>query len=196
MTTFDKDAGSRTSDQEELPHDAEKEKEEQGDGSFREQGDELMRTYLSVLAEAEKQLPIDQQLRPLGNHLCSRPADQDQTVAAPIVQQVPLSQLMRHRWDENRAECVLTTCLVQDSLLDKYFWDYIDESFLGEKAVGGHKGRLELLNDLCRMLMDWFVHRRVEERQKWDPKALMDQVLGQIDGKSWALAAKGDLRQD
>ncbi|KAI7782272.1 Altered inheritance of mitochondria protein 9 [Diaporthe eres] len=138
---IDKDAGSRTSDQEESPHDAEKEKEEQGDGSFREQWDELMRTYGGV--------------RPY--HLFSS--------GLP-------------------------------SLLDNYFWDYIDESFLGENAVGGHKGRLELLDDLCRMLMDWFVHRRVEERQKWDPKALMDQVLGQIDGKSWALAAKGDLRQD
>lgn len=30
--------------------------------------------------------------------------------------------------------------------------------------------------------MDWFVDRRVEERQKWDPKALLDQVLGQIFG--------------
>lgn len=202
----DEDAGSHTSDQEELPHDAEKEqeelphnaekeKEQQRDGNFQEQWNELVRTYLSALAKVEKKLPSDQQVRPLGNHLCSRP-DQDQTVAAPTVQQVPLSQLMRHRWDENRAECALTTSLSQGFLLDNYFWDYIDEPCWGENAVGGHKGRLELLNDPCRMLMDWFVHRRVEERQKWEPKALLDQVLGQMDGKSSALAVKGDLRQD
>lgn len=68
-----------------------------------------------------------------------------------------LSPLMRHRWYENRAECALTTSLAQDSLLDNYFWDYIEESCWGENAVGGHKGRLELLKDPCRMLMGWFV---------------------------------------
>lgn len=80
--------------------------------------------------------------------------------------------------------------------MDNYFWDYIDESCWDENAVGGHKGRLELLIDPCRMLMDWFVHRRVEDRQKWDPKVLVGQVLGRMDGKSSALAVNGDLRQD
>lgn len=30
--------------------------------------------------------------------------------------------------------------------------------------------------------MDWFVHRRMEERDKWDPSELMKVVLGQMDG--------------
>lgn len=182
----DGDADSCTADQEELPHDAGK-KKDQGDESFREQWDELVRTYLRALAKVEKKLQGDQQDRPLGNHLCSRP-DRDQTVSAHVAQQLPLFLVMRHRWDENRAEFALTTSLAKSFLLDEYFWDYIDEICWGKNAVGGHKGRLELLNDPCRMLMDWFVHRRVEERQKWDPKALLDQVLGQMDGKSSALA--------
>lgn len=179
-------ADSRTSHREELLHDAEKEKEEKGEGSLKEQWDELVGTYLRAVAKVEKKLQSDQQDRPLGNHLCSRP-DRVQMVSAPAPQQLPPSQIMRHRWDENKAEFALITSLAQSFLLDSYFWGSIDESCWGEN-VGGHKGRLELLNDPCRMLMDWFVHRRVEERQKWDPKALLDQVLGQMDGKSSALA--------
>lgn len=61
--------------------------------------------------------------------------------------------------------------------MDNYFWDFIDESCWGVNVVGGHKRRIELLNNPSRMLMDWFVHLRAEERQKWDPKPLLDQVL-------------------
>lgn len=56
--------------------------------------------------------------------------------------------------------------------------------------------RLELLNAPSRMLMDWFVHRQVEETQAWDPKALLDLVLGQMDGKSSVLVVQDDSRQD
>lgn len=94
---------------------------------------------------------------------------------------------MRQRWDEDRAEFGLTTSLAQNFLLDNFFWNYIDEFYWGENSVGGHEGRFDLLNASRRMLMDWFVHRRVEEQQNWDPKGLLDQVLGQMDGKCLAL---------
>ena len=170
-------------DQEELPDDDENAEEEQGDRDFQEQWDELVRTYLRALEKAEQKLQNCQQLGPLGNHLCSSP----RKGKAADAQQLPLSQLMRQRWDEDRKEFALTTSLSQDYLLDKFFWDYIDESYWGENAVGGHEGRLDLLNPPSRMLMDWLVHCRAEAKQKGDPKVLLDQVLGQMDGKDSAL---------
>lgn len=73
---------------------------------------------------------------------------------------------MRRRWDQDKVEFALTTSLIQTMLLDLYFWDYIDKPCWRENTVSGHQGMLGLLNAPCRMLMDWFVRRRVEERQK------------------------------
>lgn len=183
---MDKGAESGPSDQEEPPHNVEKKKGEQTDEDSQEHWDELVRTYLRALEKAETELQNNQQVQPRGHHLCSRP-NQDQPGPAPIGSH-PLSQLMRHRWDDDRVEFALTTSLVQTMLLDFFFWAYIDEPCWGQNTVGRHEGRLGLLNAPCRMLMDWFVHRRVEERQKWDPKALLDQVLEHIEGKSSELA--------
>ncbi|KAG6359869.1 hypothetical protein INS49_010922 [Diaporthe citri] len=180
-------------DEEELPH-AEKDEQGQGDGNFQEKWDELVRTYLRALEKAEKKLQSNQQDRLLGNHLRSG-SSKDQATAAPIAHQTPLSQLMRHRWDEEKQEFALTTSLAQNFLFDNFVWDYVDEAYWGENVGGGHEGRLGLLSAPCRMLVDWFVHRRAEEKQKWDPKALLDQILGQMDGKSSELVMEDDLRK-
>lgn len=192
---MDKDTDSGTSDQEALPHDAENAEDGQGAGKFREQWDELVRTYLRALDKAERNLQSDQQVRFQSIHLCSS-SSKDQAVAAPVAQQPPLSQLMRHRWEEEMKEYALTTGLTQTHLLDNYFWDYIDESYWGENTLGGHEGRLELLTDPCRMLMDWFVHRRVEEKNTWEPKALLNQILEQMDSKSSVLVVPHNSRQE
>lgn len=84
-------------------------------------------------------------------------------------------------------ELAFTTSLAQNSLLENFFWGYIDEFYWGENSVDGHEGRFELFNLSRRMLMDWFVHRRVQEQQKWDPEDLLDQVLGQMNGNFSAL---------
>lgn len=125
---IDEDADSDSSDQEEQSHDAENEGDKQGDGEkqgngdFQEQWDELVRTYLRALEKAETKLQRNQHARPLGKHLCSS-SSEGQAIVAPIAQQLPLSQLMRQRWDEDRAAFALTTSLAQNFLLDKFFWD-------------------------------------------------------------------------
>ncbi|KAK2603180.1 hypothetical protein N8I77_009658 [Diaporthe amygdali] len=192
---MDKDADSGTSDQEALSHEAENAEDGQGAGEFREQWDELVETYLRALDKAERKLQSNQQIRSQSIDLCSS-SSKDQAVAAPIAQQPPLSQLLRHRWEEEMKEYALTTGFTQTHLLDNYFWDYIDESYWGENTLGGHEGRLELLTDPCRMLMDWFVHRRVEEKTVWKPKALLNQVLEQMDGKSSVLVVPHNSRPE
>lgn len=191
---IDKDTDSDASGINEISHDAEEKEEKQGNGDSEEQWDELVRTYLRALEKAEKKLQSNGQVGPLGNHLCSSSGN-GQAVAAPVAQRLPLSQLMRHRWDEDRVTFALTTSLAQNFMLDNFFWDYVDGHYWGANTVGGHEGRLELLNASSRMLMDWFVHRRAEEKHKWDPKALLDQVLAQMDGKSSALVVGDDVRR-
>ncbi|KUI63023.1 Altered inheritance of mitochondria protein 9, mitochondrial [Cytospora mali] len=192
----DEDPEPGTSDQEKLSHDAENAGDKQSDGnngSLQEHWDELVRTYLRALEKAEEKLQSKQQARPLGKYLCSGSSN-SQAVAAPIAAQLPLSRLMRYRWNEDRKEHALTTSISQGFLLDKFFWDYIDESYWGHNSMGGHEGRLELLNAPSRMLMDWFIYRRVEEMQAWDPKTLLDQVLEQMDGKSSVLVVYNNSR--
>lgn len=183
---IDEDTDSDKSNQEEASKDAEKRKEKQGNRDFQKQWDELLRTYVRALERAETKLQSDQQVEPQIHHLCSR-SSKGLTVSAPIAQHPSLSQLMRQRWDDDKVEFALTTSLAQNFLLDNFFWGYIDEFYWGENLVGGHEGRFELLNPQRRMLMDWFVHRRVEEQQNWDPRDLLDQVLGQMDGRYLAL---------
>ncbi|ROV90632.1 hypothetical protein VMCG_10002 [Cytospora schulzeri] len=167
--------------------------DEQDDDKFEAQWDELVRTYLRAMEKAEEKLRGTGQVQPLGHHLYYGPS-RDRVAAAPIAQQPPLSHLIRHRWDEDMKEHALTTCIVQDFLMDRLFWVYVDEPYLGDNTVGGHEGRLAVLNAPSRMLMDWFVSRRVEESAAWDPKALLDQVLEQMDGKSAVLAIQDSSR--
>ncbi|KAH8775305.1 kinase-like domain-containing protein [Diaporthe sp. PMI_573] len=168
---------------------------EEGGDDFGEEWDRLVRTYLRALEKMEEKLQSDQKIRPVGNHLCSG-SNKDQDVTTPIPQKLPLSQLMKFRWDEDPKEFALTTCMAQGFLLDRYFWDTIDRRNWGENAAGGYEARLELLNAPSRMLMEWFVHCRAEENQARDPKALLDQVLEQMDGKSSELVVQNDLGQD
>lgn len=183
---INEDTDSGTLNQEEVSHDAEKGKEKQGNRDFQKQRDELLRKYVRALERAETKLQNDQQVEPRSKHLCSR-SNKGLTVSAPIEQHPSLSQLMGLRWDEDKVEFALTTSLAQNFLLENFFWGYIDEFYWGENSVGGHEGRFELLTPPRRMLMDGFVHRRVKEQQNWDPKDLLDQVLGQMDGKYLAL---------
>lgn len=170
-------------DQEKLSDDVEDVGDKQDHDSFRQKWDGLVRIYLRALQKSEEKLQDNQQVRPLGKHLCSG-SSEDQVVAT---QQPPLSQLMRQRWDENMAEHALTTSIAENFLFDKFFWDHVDESYFGENTLGGYEGRLEQLNTPSRMLVDWFAHQRVDETQAWEPKALLDQVLEQMDGKSSVL---------
>lgn len=183
------------SGREQLPNHTGNAGDDQGDDQVEEQWGELVRTYLRALEKAEEGLQNKQQVQPLGNHLCSG-SRRDQAATIPIARQPPLSQLMRHRWDEDMKENALTTSIVQNFLLDRLFWVYIDEPYLGDNVVGGHEGRLELLNAPCRMLLDWLVHRRVEETPAWDPQALLDQVLEQMDSKSLVLVVQDDPTRD
>lgn len=166
---IDEEAGLGKSNQEEASNDAEKRKEKQDNSDFQKQWDELLRVYVRALERAETKLQNDQQAEPRCTHLCSS-SSKGLTVSAPITEHSSLSQLMRQRWDEDKVEFALTTSLAQNFLLENLFWGYIDGFYWGENSVGGHEGRLELLNAPRRMLMDWFVKRRVEEKQKWNPK--------------------------
>ncbi|KAL1875163.1 putative Hybrid PKS-NRPS biosynthetic cluster [Diaporthe australafricana] len=185
------DADSVTLDQEEGGPDAENAETEELYQKFLKHWDELVRTYMRALETEEKKLQDNQQLRPLGKHLCTS-SSKDQAGTAPIAQQRSLSQLMRHRWDGDMEEYAITTSMTHTHLFDNYFWNYVDESHWGENTARRHEGRLESLNGPSRMLMEWFVQRRVEEKQIWDPKILLGQVLGQMDGKSSTLVVQDD----
>lgn len=187
------DREPNTSDSGQLSHDAEDERDEQGDRKYQAPWDDAVKTYLRALEKAEETLQSDKQDRHLGNHLCSG-SSKDEAVAAHIAQPVTLSQLMRHRWNEDIKEYALTTLASRSSLQDIYFWGCIDKSVWGENATGGHEDRLGLLNAPSRMLMEWFVYRRVEEIEAWDPKLLLDQVLQQMDGNSLVLLVHDNPR--
>ncbi|POS69793.1 phosphotransferase [Diaporthe helianthi] len=157
--------------------------------------DGLVRAYLRALEEMEEKLQSDQKIRPVGNHLFSS-STKEHDVTAHTTRKLPLSRLMKHRWDEDTTEFALTTVISQIVFLDKYFWDMVDEQNRGENALGGYEARVELLDAPSRMLMEWFVHRRVDEIQLKDPKALLEQVLEQMDGKTSGLFAQNDGELD
>lgn len=169
--------------------------EEEGGDNIGDEWDALVRTYLRALEKAEIELQNVQKKRPVGNHLCSS-STKDQDVRAPVTQKLPLSQLMKYRWDEGVEEFALATCIPQGLILDRFFWDIIDKRHWGENATEGYEARLELLNAPSRALMEWFVHRRVDDGHGRDPKALMDEVLEQMDGKSSGLVVKTNAGKD
>lgn len=191
------DVDTDPSDRGEEPPDAvEKTAEDRDDGNhvdFHKRWDEVVERYLRALDQEEAKLQAKRCGQPAGYHLCTslskEPAAATTTTEQP---QYSLSHLMRHRWDEDKEEYSLTTAITETPLLDRLFWGYIDELHWGENEVGGYEGRLEALNPPSRMLMDWFVHRRVEERQAWSPERLLDQVLKQMDGKSSELSAQNN----
>lgn len=169
--------------------------EEEGGSNSEEEWEALVRIYLRALEKAETELENVQKKRPVGNHLCSS-STKDQDVKAPITQKLPLSQLMKYRWDEDVEEFALTTCIPQGLILDILFWNIIDKRHWGENATEGYEARLDLLNAPSRALMEWFVHLRVDDGRATDPKALMAQVLEQMDGKSSGLVVKTDSGKD
>ncbi|KAG8169937.1 hypothetical protein KVR01_000682 [Diaporthe batatas] len=189
------DADRGIPDQGELSCDAVNvEEEDNRHGNFLKEWHELVRTYQCALEKAEEILQANDKSGLLGNHLCSR-SSKDQALSTPIAQELPLSQLMKYRWDEDETEFALTTSIAQINLLDRYFWDTVDKRCWGKNAIGGYKGRLDLLNDPTKMLMDWFVVRRAKEIHAWDPKAILDRVLEQMDGKSSVLVVQDDPEQ-
>jgi hypothetical protein len=168
--------------------------EEDGDG-IQEEWDQLVRTYLRALEKTETKLQSDENVRAVGHHL-SATSTKSQNVTTQTQQKLPLSQLMKYRWEEEREEFALTTGISQGLFLDRYFWTMVDGRKWGENATGNYEARIELLDPPSRMLMDWFVHRRVEENHARDPKALLDQVLEQMGGKTSGLVVEKDSVQD
>lgn len=160
--------------------DAKRKKAERYEG-FMKEWHELVGIYQCALERTEEKL----------YHRRSN-SSKDLARVTPTAQKLPLSQLMKDRWEKNKTELALTTGLVQNNLLDNFFWDHIDEGLWGENVLGKHKGRLDLLDAPTKKLMEWFVHRRAEEIKAWEPKAILDQVLEQMDGKSSVLHVQDD----
>lgn len=169
----------------------EKRQEDDRRDRFLDEWYELVRIYQCALEKAEEKRQNNDKSRPLGNHLCC-PKTSEESFTPITHEQRPLSHLMKYRWDEDRIELGLTVGIAQINLLDTYYWDTIDKRYWGETTLEKYKGRLDLLDAPAKMLMEWFLHRRAEEIQAWDPKALLDQVLQQMDGKSSVLVVKDD----
>ncbi|KAI3395311.1 hypothetical protein diail_1467 [Diaporthe ilicicola] len=93
----------------------------------------------------------------------------------------PLYDGMTRRWEEQRNEFVWNFMYRWDGdEFDAWYWDEIDLELAGKG--GTYRDRLDLLPQHVKDLMEWFVLKRVEERDRWDPKELMEAVLGQMDG--------------
>lgn len=93
----------------------------------------------------------------------------------------PLYDRMTKRWEEQRNEFVWNFTYRWDrDEFDAWYWDELDQEHGGKS--GDYRDRLDLLPQHVKDLMEWFVHNRVEERDQWDPRKLMDAVLGQMDG--------------
>lgn len=183
-------ADSSDNGQDESPEDAEAAGEDDEDGKERhaglyEQWDELVRTYLLALGKEEEKLREKQGVQAAGRHLSSCSTQGPSTGGQQ--QPLSLSHRMRHRWDEDEKEHFLIASMTETFLVDKYYWEHVDELAWGANEVGGYEGRLEALNPPARLLMDWFVGRRSEEKQSADPKLLLGQVLQQMEGKSLVL---------
>lgn len=144
--------------------------------------------YMRVLQEEERKLYRERAKAPLSGDL--QPLDQGDSVAAQLsglsIQDednipTPLYDGMRKRWDEQRNEFVWNFTYRWDGdEFDAYYWDELDREHGGK--WGKYRDRLDMLPQHVKDLMEWFVHKRVEERGQWDPKELMDAVLGQMDG--------------
>lgn len=94
----------------------------------------------------------------------------------------PFYDRMTQRWEKQRLENEwnLTRIFDKDDF-DHYYWTRLDREY-GDECGGNYHDRLDLLPPRVKDLMEWFVHRRMEERETWDPAELMEAVLGQMDG--------------
>lgn len=93
----------------------------------------------------------------------------------------PLYDRMTKRWEEQRNEFVWNFTYRWDrEEFDDWYWDELDQEHDGKS--GDYRDRVDLLPQHVKDLMEWFVHKRVEERGHWDPRKLMEAVLGQMDG--------------
>lgn len=93
----------------------------------------------------------------------------------------PLYYRMTKRWEEQRNEFVWNFTYRWDrEEFDAWYWDELDQEHDGKP--GDYRDRVDLLPQHVKNLMEWFVHERVEERDRWDPRKLMEAVLGQMDG--------------
>lgn len=103
---------------------------------------------------------------------------QDEKTAIPT----PFHDHMTQRWEKQRSEYLWNfTYRMDREDFDDWYWKQLDREHGGEGS-GNHHERLDLLPPRVKDLMEWFVHRRMEEREKWDPAELMEAVLGQMDG--------------
>lgn len=101
----------------------------------------------------------------------------------------PLHDRMRKRWEDQRKEFVWNFTYRWDrDEFDGWYWDELDQEHDGKS--GDYRDRLDLLPQHVRDLMEWFVQKRVEERDQWEPRKLMETVLGQMDGKGPFLTAE------
>lgn len=93
----------------------------------------------------------------------------------------PLYDRMTKRWEKQRNEYLWNFTYRWDrDEFDAWYWDELDREHGGK--WGDYRDRLDLLSQHVKDLMEWFVHKRMEERDQWDPKELMEAVLGQMDG--------------
>ncbi|KAH8770994.1 hypothetical protein F5883DRAFT_492853 [Diaporthe sp. PMI_573] len=93
----------------------------------------------------------------------------------------PLYDGMTKRWEKQRNEYLWNFTYRWDrDEFDAWYWDELDREHGGK--WGDYRDRLDLLPQHVKDLMEWFVHKRMEERDQWNPRELMDAVLGQMDG--------------
>lgn len=121
---------------------------------------------------------------PQSHHQCNGVAEQLSGLSIQNEETIPtpLYDRMTKRWEEQRNEYLWNFTYRWDrDEFDAWYWDELDREHGGK--WGNYRDRLDLLPQHVKDLMEWFVHRRMEERDQWDPKKLMDAVLGQMDGK-------------
>lgn len=71
-----------------------------------------------------------------------------------------LSTLTRHSWDDS--QFFINYAARKGSAFDLLYWNCIDPLLFGKNTIGGHEGRLSLLSDNEKELMELFVQMKVE----------------------------------
>lgn len=144
--------------------------------------------FMRVLQQEERKFHKERRGKPLS----SNPQSQNQrdgvtkqlsglSIKDEEIIPTPLHDNMKKRWEQQRNEFLWNFTYRWDrDEFDAYYWDELDREHPGK--WGDYRDRLDLLPQHVKDLMEWFVLKRVEERDRWEPRKLMEAVLGQMDG--------------
>lgn len=156
------------------------------DFEVEEDVEENRKVFMRALQREERELYKERRRESLkGDAQCQHQCVTEQVAGLSIQDEdtipTPLYDRMTKRWEEQRNEYLWNFTYRWDrDEFDAWYWDELDREHGGK--WGDYRDRLDLLPQRVKDLMEWFVHKRMEERDLWDPKELMEAVLGQMDG--------------